>query len=655
MNLWAHFINTGIHSVLDQKETRNILLANKIGFFTFISCLFLFIAYASLYPWNLITLAIPIVGILSLVTFMWNAMGKTQFSRLWICCLLPLASIFISIASKRTVDVVQDSEYYEFRFILSASSIIPCILFSLKEKQVLVAALILNFIALIAFDPLHNAFGVGYYQMGQVDRTYYFTNVIIIMTFGTIVAGILFMKYEWENTEEINFKFIRDLEDKHEKIESQNQEILAQSEVLSENQNKLSDAYQVIEKQKELLSYQNKYLESELIEKNKELTQSNAELVKYNTELRQFSFTVSHNLRGPVASLLGLVGLINSTHVDAATKDVLNHIKDSAHQLDSIINDLSKIIDIRHDIFRVRQRISLQHEVDKIKKLFEDKLVAYGIDLREDLQCPEIFSVKPMIHSILYNLISNSIKYRANDRRLIIAVSSHEDDSYYVIRVKDNGMGIDINQHRDNLFKLYRRFHLHTDGKGMGLYLVKLQCESLGGFIEVDSELNKFTAFTIYLKKPANVNRQVLYNEIHALIFYDAKVNAMGVIWRGPVTSAQYKDAFNKCLEFLNVYNTPNWISDISHQGQLATEDQHWMFTEILPAAARNGLSRIALVKSHATNEQIKNYVDGIGETISKLRITLNFFSNFQQGLEWIQEENEKILTQLDPTNESAS
>lgn len=644
MKFWDPLVKTGIQFTSNPKEARNVLLANQISLFILISCLFLLVTYASLFPWNIITTSLPVVALLSVVTFLLNGNGKIKASRLWVCFLLPAASLFVSIASKKTVPVVQDSEYYEFRFVLYVSSIFPCLLFSLKEKRPLVLALIVNFIALFSFDLIHNALNVGYYQTGQSDRSYYFTNVVIFVTFVTMIAGILFLKHEWENSEDENYSLIRNLEEKNHKIESQ-------SEILNANQIKLSEANQIIEKQKELLSHQNKHLEFELIEKNKELTQTNAELVKYNTELRQFSFTVSHNLRSPVASLLGLVDLIDHAQVDPMTKEVLHHIKVSALQLDGIITDLSKIIDIRHDIFRVRQRVELQHEIDKIKHLFEDKLVSYGIVIKEDLQCAEIFSVKPMIHSILYNLISNSIKYRAPDRRLNITISSGEDDNYYMLRVTDNGLGIDMQQHRDNLFKLYRRFHLHTDGKGLGLYLVKLQCESLGGFIDVDSELNRFTSFTLYFKKPANVNRQVLYNETYALIFYDGMINSMGVIWRGPVNSEQYKDAFNKCLEFLKVYNTPNWISDLSDQGPVQVEDQQWMFKEILPAAVRNGLKRIAAIKSYADNDQIVNYHESIKVMVNDLGLDQKFFSSLHQGIEWVKQQNEAVMNVNLPTN----
>lgn len=653
MKPWLPLFQTGTQYTSNAKVARSILLANQIGLFVFISCLILFITYASLYSWNIITTSIPIVAVLSLVTLLFNALRKVQLSRLWLCYLLPVSTLILSIVSKQN-NYTQDSEYYEFRFILCASSIIPCILFSLKEKNLLIPSLLINFFALLFFDPIHNLLGVGYYQTGQVDNTYYFVNMVILITFSTVIAGILFLKHEWETSEDEKNKLIRELEEKHNEVESQNQEILAQSDILNTNQNKLTEAYQIIEKQKELLSHQNKHLEFELIEKNKELTQTNSELIKYNTELRQFSFTVSHNLRGPVASLLGLVDLVDYSHLDQATKEVLHHIRGSAQQLDGIINDLSKIIDIRHDIFRVRQRVDVHHEIYKIKHLFEDKLVSYGIEIREDLQSPEIFSVKPMVHSILYNLISNSIKYRSPERKLVVSITSTQDENYYIVKVADNGLGIDMQQHRENLFKLYRRFHLHKEGKGLGLYLVKLQCESLGGFIEVDSEVNKFTAFTIYLKKPSNVNRQVLYNETYALIFYDAQINAMGVIWRGPVTTLQYRDAFNKCLEFLKVYNTPNWISDLSDQGPIQDEDQQWMFREILSAAARNGLKRIAAIKSHANDAQILMYHENIKMTIEKLRLEQQFFNNIQQGIDWILRENERAMNTtlpIDGTN----
>src|SRR4029450_11619961 len=137
----------------------------------------------------------------------------------------------------------------------------------------------------------------------------------------------------------------------------QTAEILAQSDILYSNQNQLIEANRLIEEQRKLLFNKNQSLESELIEKNNHLTEANSELIKHNNELRQFSYTVSHNLRGPVASLLGLINLLDQQRIHDLDKDVFNHLITATKQLDQIIKDLSKIIDIRHDIFRIRQRI----------------------------------------------------------------------------------------------------------------------------------------------------------------------------------------------------------------------------------------------------------------------------------------------------------
>ncbi len=290
---------------------------------------------------------------------------------------------------------------------------------------------------------------------------------------------------------------------KNAEIQLKNAEILEQSHVLQTNQDRLWDANQIIEGQRRLLLQKNQSLQSELIEANKVLTETNTELIKHNNELRQFSFSVSHNLRGPVASLLGLLALIDPKSIVAENVEIFKHIQSSTERLDYIIKDLIKIIDIRQDIFQIRQKISLYDEFKSIHDILEHEIYSHHVAFRNDFgKCEVIYSVKPMIHSILYNLISNSIKYRSLDQPPVIEISSEELADHFVLTVKDNGLGIDLNTHRDNVFKLYHRFHRHVEGRGLGLYLVKLQCEALGGTVFVESELNKFTKFTLHYQNP---------------------------------------------------------------------------------------------------------------------------------------------------------
>ncbi len=82
----------------------------------------------------------------------------------------------------------------------------------------------------------------------------------------------------------------------------------------------------------------------------------------------------------------------------------------------------------------------------------------------------------------------------------MISIRTYKQNNYVVLEVKDNGMGIDLERQKEKIFGLYKKFHLHIEGKGMGLYLVKHQVESLGGKVEISSKVEEGTTFRIYFK-----------------------------------------------------------------------------------------------------------------------------------------------------------
>jgi signal transduction histidine kinase len=102
--------------------------------------------------------------------------------------------------------------------------------------------------------------------------------------------------------------------------------------------------------------------------------------------------------------------------------------------------------------------------------------------------------------SIILNFLTNSIKYSANDRESYIKLSTIIENDYLVLRVEDNGLGIDLKKNGAKLFGMYKTFHDHKDARGVGLFITKNQIEAMGGKIEVTSEINKGTVFSIYLK-----------------------------------------------------------------------------------------------------------------------------------------------------------
>lgn len=640
----------GVRFAKHPAEKRGILLANIISLIIAGTGLILSLLYFIWYGPNPVSLAIPLISVLSLAPIALNHLGYASFSRVTLCLFIPVATISLSIYSKIIhYQSGNELDYFTFRFIMLAGGVLPAILFSFQERKHLILLSFTGLLVLMLHDPLHALFSVPYKTGTLKPANYTFTNIVVAISWCMIYGAISFLKWISEHNEERAEKLIKNLhlinEDRVEKnneIAAQNQEIQAQAESLNQSQIQLREAFIVIEQQKDLLLRQNQNLSTELVEKNATLIETNNELIKHNNELRQFSYTVSHNLRGPVASLLGLINFIDTASLHPDQQEIFGHIHISVNRLDSIIKDLNKIVDIRHDIFQIRQKIHLHDEIKFIRLMLEKELTTHHVDLREDLSaCPDIYSVKPMVQSILYNIISNSIKYRSPERTPIIRIHAHETEKFYILDVEDNGLGIDLQTHKNNLFKLYKRFHQHTEGKGLGLYLVKLQCEALGGHIEVNSELNKFTTFRVYLRKPVNVQMQILADEEHARIFYDATINATGVIWNGPVTTEEYKNVFSKCFDFLKAYNTPNWMADMSLQGYIENEARQWLFTTIIPEASRNGLKRIAFINKNPDTSE-SPYVHEIQALLLKLGMQYKSFPTFEKAFDWILEENRK-------------
>jgi signal transduction histidine kinase len=652
MTFWNTLTSIGVQYVETTSERRSIFLSNAISIVIAATGFLLFVVYYFWYGWSVITVAIPFMALFSLVTLLLNHWNLSSFSRIWVCLFVPVTTMALSIYAKGVYyDQQENLDYFSFRIIILASCVFPPIFFSIREKGFLIAASVTIFLILLLHDPLHNYFGVPYRSLNHKDSNYAFSNVVILMMYVIMTAAVIFMKWVSEVNEEKAHVLIgqlnetnQKLQDKNHEVELRNAEISKQSEHIHVSRQKLTDAYKIIEEQRNLLFVQNKNLSTELVEKNKELTETNNELIKHNNELRQFSYTVSHNLRGPVASLMGLLKIFQPQGLTGENHQIFHHIESSTQRLDNIIKDLSKIIDIRNDIFHIRQQISLEHEIDEIIEDLNREIESNNISI--EINLPEggiLYSVRPMVHSILYNLLSNAIKYRSPDRKSKIRISSSENEKYYTLEIWDNGLGIELNRDKENLFKLYKRFHHHTEGKGLGLYLVKLQAEALGGSIKVQSEVNKYTTFTVKLKKPENAERQILYQESFAEIFFDARLNCIGTIWHRRVSTEQYRIITKKILDFIRVYNTPNYVSDYSGEGTNHHVDKESIFSKEIPEAAKEGLSRIAMVVP-----DIKKVDDPTGrERLSSFGITVEFFLKMSDAVQWIEIQNSLAAARL--------
>nr|WP_314896009.1 PAS domain S-box protein [uncultured Flavobacterium sp.] len=241
---------------------------------------------------------------------------------------------------------------------------------------------------------------------------------------------------------------------------------------------------------------------SEEKKQEKEKEQLIRELTQNNKDLKQFSYITSHNLRAPLSNLTGLLNLIEDIPIEnQELKEILNGFNKSTHLLNETINDLVKVIIIKDNP-------SIQKEAVLLKEIFENvfnqlsfQIELYKPIIKLNFEKVSVFNTnKAYIESILLNLLTNAIKYKSENRKLKITINTNEvDDTVYLI-FKDNGIGIDLERNRDKVFGLYQRFHNYPDSKGLGLYLVKSQVETMGGTISIESEVNIGTTFTLTFK-----------------------------------------------------------------------------------------------------------------------------------------------------------
>lgn len=495
----SHFGTKGLESEVDVK---NVIVANRISFILsilnaiFILAVYLTIGYSNSIPFLVFgeTCYISIFILLSL--------GFHKVGRVSLSAYVTLATIVFAIGIIKGREVFMPYIYYEIKVLLLSAVVLPLLIFSFRDKLMLGATLGLNFFGLLFFDIILNAFNIGYYQNGGDDPGYTLAHVVFVMSHFFISLSILFLKNISAKYERKNDSLIQKLSLLNEELTSQNdqlthlnvqveqrnEEILAQSE-------ELNKANKKIQEQSELLKDKNILLESEVSQKNEELTQTNVQLKKRNEELEQFSFAVSHNLRSPLTSLMGLVKLFKEDKDNREA--IIDHINSSVVAMDDIVHGLGRVLSIKNKDEQIWQPVNIEAAISQIWELASNE--KEDVELELNLEVESITTIKAYFDSIFFNLISNAIKYRSQDRQSKIQVSSTKTENGLKLTVSDNGLGIDLEKHGNDVFKMYKRFHEGIMGNGIGLYLVKEQIESLGGSIDVESQLNKGTTFTVTL------------------------------------------------------------------------------------------------------------------------------------------------------------
>jgi len=236
------------------------------------------------------------------------------------------------------------------------------------------------------------------------------------------------------------------------------------------------------------------------------LLQSNEELRKSNKELDRFVYSVSHDLRAPLSSMLGVVGLCEMGEMDPFIEKNVSLLKSSIKKLDGFIIDIldySRNSRLEVDTQEVHFADLLTDVCNNLKFMCtEDQR---KVEVRTKIENGVAFhSDRSRLSIILNNLISNSIRYQnPQEADPFVEVSVAITASSADIRITDNGIGIESKNH-EKVFNMFYRVSSQSVGSGLGLYIVKETVEKLNGVIKLESEPGKGTVFNIHLPNLAS-------------------------------------------------------------------------------------------------------------------------------------------------------
>lgn len=246
--------------------------------------------------------------------------------------------------------------------------------------------------------------------------------------------------------------------------------------------------------------------EQQLQKANKEFGIANQQLVYINKDLDNFIYTASHDLKAPISNIEMLMSellfeLSEESLGNPEVRRIFNMIQGSVFRFRKTIASLTEISKLQKEELNRQEHVVVAEVVREVELDLEKMIAEYGAHIETDVaDCATMAFSEKNLRSILYNLLSNGIKYSHPDRKPQVKVSCGQVNGFQVLQVKDNGLGLAPAQ-KNKLFTMFKRFHDHVEGSGVGLYMVKRIVENAGGRIEVESELGVGTTFSVYFSK----------------------------------------------------------------------------------------------------------------------------------------------------------
>jgi signal transduction histidine kinase len=266
---------------------------------------------------------------------------------------------------------------------------------------------------------------------------------------------------------------------------------------------------ETLEKKVQMRTEQLQASNAELQSSLEELHNKNQELQRTNVDLDNFVYTASHDLRSPINNLDGFIKVLTSRlegKTDKTEQEILAFMKDSVVRLNRTIGTLAEVARIRKED-QVKEDVFFEQVLGDVSSDIAPIIRETGTQIITSFGVEHLHYPYNHLRSIIYNLVSNAIKYRAPERPPVIKIETLQEKGGIGLIVSDNGLGLDENQ-LEKIFIMFKRLHTHVEGTGVGLYIVKRIIENNGGVIKVMSQKGVGTSFRIFFNTTPAENHQ---------------------------------------------------------------------------------------------------------------------------------------------------
>ncbi len=257
--------------------------------------------------------------------------------------------------------------------------------------------------------------------------------------------------------------------------------------VINAQTHKIIEAYQAIS-------------EKQSLQREANVQREKAEIVeRKNKELDSFFYRVSHDLKGPITSIIGLDHIVRENITDSESLKYFDVYKKQVFRINNILDELMKLSRMDHHESK-KQVIDfdalIKDCVNSLAYLDNFQEVDISIDVDEKVVFESEWGV---LNSIVQNLTENAIKYAdMSKQKPQVSLDVFIQKGQLIIRCTDNGLGMD-EETREHIFEMFYKANHTIGGSGVGMYILSRAVERLGGTVAVESELEKFTTFTVSL------------------------------------------------------------------------------------------------------------------------------------------------------------